>query len=300
MKNEPDKINQSIIQDHPNYYNIFLRFIGGSIAASIGTLNGYPLDTIKAKSQIMKNINAFNIIKETYQKYGILGFYRGIEAPIISYTLGQTINFGINNNIKHWVKLNHIKNNNWTGYYNTFELVSMGAFSGACSSSVITASGRIKTCLQTNQTNKKTFDYFYNDIVKQKGIFGHYGLYKGWCATLLRDIPRMSVYFTTYNKVIQYWKPFNNLDKHSPIQHFLAGAFAGQLSWTVAYPFDMIKTTIQTSPHKLYIKDVFKEIYLKKGFKGFYKGYFFILLEAFPLHGTIFYINHLWCDYFKL
>ena len=291
-----------------NYYaNTGLYFLGGSISAVCGILNGYPLDTIKTRIQSsyflnnnFKQISSIDLIKEIYKKNGIRGFYRGIEAPIVSYSLGQTINFGVNGNIQNYMKKQYIKNNKWNGYFDTKDLIWMGATSGFCSSLVITPNGRIKTRLQNVKTEKGTFNYFYNDVLKKDGLFGKNGLYKGWCATILRDVPRISIYFTTYNKLIQYWKPFNGKDKHSPIQHFVSGALAGQFSWLIAYPFDIIKTNIQTNSESIKIKEAFNKIYKNNGLKGFYRGYFFIWLEAMPLHGTIFYVNHLWKEHFNL
>jgi len=77
------------------------------------------------------------------------------------------------------------------------------------------------------------------------------GLYKGFLPMLLRDVPGWGVYFFTY----EYLKALMRLDssEQKSIQQMSnlelltlmwAGGVAGQMSWIVSYPWDVIKTTI--------------------------------------------------------
>jgi solute carrier family 25 (mitochondrial carnitine/acylcarnitine transporter), member 20/29 len=78
------------------------------------------------------------------------------------------------------------------------------------------------------------------------------GLYKGFVPMLLRDVPGWGVYFFTY----EYLKSLMRLDssEQKSIQQMSnleiltlmwAGGVAGQMSWIVSYPWDVIKTTMQ-------------------------------------------------------
>ena len=70
-------------------------------------------------------------------------------------------------------------------------------------------------------------------------------MYKGFWATFWRDVPGWGVYFYAYEalKVLcsrtmsaEYRK------KHDVFIRLMAGGLAGQLSWIVSFPFDVIKT----------------------------------------------------------
>jgi solute carrier family 25 carnitine/acylcarnitine transporter 20/29 len=75
------------------------------------------------------------------------------------------------------------------------------------------------------------------------------GFYKGFLPGLLRDVPGTGAYFWAF----QYLKNFFELDdltgsKHSRKRQYLmlmwSGGVAGQISWLVAYPWEVIKTVI--------------------------------------------------------
>ena len=62
----------------------------------------------------------------------------------------------------------------------------------------------------------------------------------------------------------------------------------GLNSWIFIYPQDKIKTIIQNTTADKKIGDVFKEIRLNEGYKGFYRGFSLCLMRAIPLHAGVF------------
>ena len=76
---------------------------------------------------------------------------------------------------------------------------------------------------------------------------GSLSLYKGFTALMLRDVPGWGVYFWSY----EYLKDLFGIKDTSKDQTTLnililmwCGGVAGQLSWLVGYPFDIVKTQI--------------------------------------------------------
>ena len=61
-------------------------------------------------------------------------------------------------------------------------------------------------------------------------------IYKGFISTCMRESLGNSFYFGSYFYLYE-----NNI-----LSPFFAGGFAGWISWLVSYPFDVIKTRIQT------------------------------------------------------
>ena len=79
---------------------------------------------------------------------------------------------------------------------------------------------------------------------------GFLGLYKGFLALVLRDVPGWGVYFYTY-AVFKRFFGINEARKNGTQNSLLnvsikvcAAGVAGQISWIICYPFDIIKTRI--------------------------------------------------------
>lgn len=82
------------------------------------------------------------------------------------------------------------------------------------------------------------------ELLRTEGVMG---FTKGIAPGMLRDVPGTGMYFLTYSYLKNLigvserdhcgsWSQFFSL--------MIAGGFAGQVSWLVAYPFDVIKTRV--------------------------------------------------------
>ena len=85
----------------------------------------------------------------------------------------------------------------------------------------------------------------------------------------LRELPATYIYFASYDKL-----------KENNISIFLSGSIAGVNSWLFTYPFDTIKTRIQSNNSKT-IYEAFQ-----KG--NLWNGLGFCLLRAFLVNGVNF------------
>jgi hypothetical protein len=68
-------------------------------------------------------------------------------------------------------------------------------------------------------------------------IYSKQGLWRGYSATLLRDVPFSAIYWPCY----EFLRP----QRYNFVETFLAGAFAGTVASTVTLPMDVIKTRLQ-------------------------------------------------------
>jgi solute carrier family 25 carnitine/acylcarnitine transporter 20/29 len=80
---------------------------------------------------------------------------------------------------------------------------------------------------------------------------------------------------------------------HTWISSALAGGLTGAITWAMVYPFDVIKTQIQTmpltdDPSKRRIMAVTKNLIQKYGWRHLFRGLGITCLRAFPVNGTIF------------
>merc|ERR1719430_2266048 len=112
---------------------------------------------------------------------------------------------------------------------------------------------------------------------------GIQSIYKGTCATLLRDVPASGMYFSSYALLK---KAFAGEEEGlSPVKTLTAGGIAGMLNWSVAIGPDVLKSRLQTAPEGKYpngIRSVFVDIMKTEGPQGLFKGLTPVMLRAFP------------------
>ena len=94
------------------------------------------------------------------------------------------------------------------------------------------------------------------------------GLYKGIFALALRDVPGWGVYFFTYDflkRCMGVTEAKKTGDDNSGLNMAIkmwAAGVAGQASWAVSYPYDIIKTQIQCSETRVVTqREVIARIY---------------------------------------
>lgn len=87
-----------------------------------------------------------------------------------------------------------------------------------------------------------------SSLVRSQGVMG---LWNGYTATLLRDVPFSALYWPLYEQSKYLLTSYSNSANmitafnHSFIINFLSGALAGSVASTVTLPFDVIKTLKQ-------------------------------------------------------
>ena len=93
--------------------------------------------------------------------------------------------------------------------------------------------------------------------------------YRGLGITVCREMIALSIYFSSY----KYFK-----ERYNPI---LSGGLAGCVTWAPSYPFDVIKTRLQSGMASSYA-EVFKQGHLMRGFG-------ICMVRAFILNAAGFY-----------
>jgi len=122
------------------------------------------------------------------------------------------------------------------------------------------------------------------DLVKTRGI---QGLWSGYTATLLRDVPFSALYWPLYEKT----KSMFGQDTFSV--NFMSGALAGTVASTVTLPFDVLKTTKQIELGEKDImgvkkgfsrtnNQIFRDILKEQGVKGLFAGLIPRILKVAP------------------
>ena len=67
--------------------------LAGGSAGVVGTVLGYPLDSVKTRMQTSGQTGLLSTLRRVYVSEGLLGLYRGVASPLLSLTLLNTLNF---------------------------------------------------------------------------------------------------------------------------------------------------------------------------------------------------------------
>jgi len=242
--------NDCITMSHP-WKELGFGLCGGVVGQGLC----HPFDTIKTRLQRNPQYNILQDIKSN----GISTLYRGFPSPLVSVMLEKSVLFS---------SYDLVKNNSRSPFIS-------GIFAGILTTFTVTPFERVKVCAQLrNQTSWTALQ----KILKSDGVFS---LYRGWSATLFREVPGYGLYFWTYEKV----KSANG-GTLTPIKSFFTGASCGIVAWTFIYPSDPLKTLMQNE--NLSAPKAFKDIWLQSGISGFYRGFRWGIARAAILHGGVF------------
>ena len=280
--------------------------LAGGTAGAIGVVIGNPLDVIKIRMQTSpsKYFSSIQTFHAILQQEGALGFYKGMSSPVVAQFLMNSVLFATNSLV-----LSILQTRNSSDFVNSF--VS-GSVSGFAQCLILVPTDVIKCSIQVQSDRP---NYFHSpqshgailcaqNIIKTEGISG---LFKGFTATAMREVPAIGVYFTTYRITVNMLESLysnKSLNKNAieqkpstPIVLF-SGGMAGCMSWLMVYPIDVIKSNIQsssanTSSNRTGLIETAKTLQRKYGWKIFTRGLGVTLLRAFPVNASTFYFYEL-------
>ena len=290
--------------------------VAGTAAGIFGVIPWYPIDTLKSRMQTRQaeaggriSVLFMNMIKQE----GFFSLYRGLLSPTLGYGLINGSVFGAREmTAKFLLDGSSRKLHFW-------EECVVGASAGFWSSFVRAPVERVKTVMQVRNREKVLAPYSNSllcakDLIKTHGL--REGLYVGFGATVMREVPQYVLYFFTYARVKTFIEHLSDkpadgseavdggaarrwvesldlspatLKSFSPI---IAGGAAGAMCWMPPlYSIDVIKTRLQSSPKGTYsgFLDCVAKSYKAEGPMVFVRGLSLAFTRAFLVHGSIFF-----------
>lgn len=121
------------------------------------------------------------------------------------------------------------------------------------------------------------------------------GLFRGQVVTVLREIQAYGVWFLTFEFLMNEDARRNNVARDT-ISHYKVatyGGLAGEALWLASYPFDVVKSKMQSDGFGAQQKfssmtDCFRKTYAAEGFLGFWRGLGPTMLRAMPVSAGTF------------
>ncbi|XP_017981531.1 PREDICTED: protein MITOFERRINLIKE 1, chloroplastic [Theobroma cacao] len=241
---KPTPRNSPKVQTLMKSLSVFERALigaaGGGIAGAFTYVCLHPLDTIKTKMQTRGAseiyANTFDAIVKTFHTKGILGFYRGVSAVIVGSTASSAVYFGTCEFGKSILsKLD---------YPALLIPPTAGAMGNIVSSAIMVPKELITQRMQAGAKGR-SWEVLLR-ILEKDGILG---LYAGYSATLLRNLPAGVLSYSSFEYLKAAVLSRTKQTNLEPIQSVFCGALAGAISASLTTPLDVVKTRLMTQVH---------------------------------------------------
>lgn len=172
-----------------------------------------------------------------------------------------------------------------------------GAFAGVTNSVL---SGPIEHVRIRLQTQPHGADRLYNgpmDCIRKlsahEGVLK--GLYRGELVTIYREAQAYGVWFLAFEYLMNQDMARNKVERKeiSSLKVATYGGLAGEALWLSSYPFDVVKSKMQSDgfgEKQKYksMRDCFRQTYALEGLGGFWRGIGPTLFRAMPVSAGTF------------
>ncbi|KAG5183792.1 mitochondrial carrier protein-like protein [Tribonema minus] len=261
--------------------------LAGAMAGAISTVTLHPIDTAKTLRQ--SNPQAFKgtiqALSHMLKTHGPGSIYAGVGAAVVGSMPSSALYFGAYESVK--ARLTRAAGRRWGGGSAQLVLppgvragvhVISAACGNAASSLVFVPKEYVKQSLQAQKGAAMRGQATLNAVALVKATLrqqGIRGLYRGYWATLSRNVPSAILRFTLYEEIKLHLRPnlANMPGKLSPA-FLLAGAVAGAVASGLTTPFDVVKTQVATGrlDRNLGVIKSLTKLGREGGIRGLYVG----------------------------
>eukprot|EP00960_Hanusia_phi_P033018 750196-Hanusia_phi.AAC.4 len=253
-----------------NLVNLAIGALAGMVASAVV----FPIDTAKTRIQAAEGeqkLNTVQTIKKIVDEEGFFALYNGLIPVMIGAAPESAIQLSVYEFVLSMLKqAQHVDSSSSVSFYGQ---ALAGSIAGLATIIATNPLEVLKIRAQMSREKKSTWDH-----VKELGLTG---LYTGYQATWLRDIPFAAMYFPLYSSAKSC---MNGVCTSNLGAAMIAGLFSGMMASFITTPADVIKTTVQSSPsdrslsasskraEKMSIQAAATNVMRTKGPRGFFSG----------------------------
>lgn len=240
----------------------------GAIAGAFTYVCLLPIDAVKTKLQARGAsrlyAGAVDAALQTFRADGLLGFYRGVSAVLVGSASSSAVYFGTCEFTKSLLSK--------APAAVPLLLVppAAGAMGNIVSSAIMVPKELVTQRMQTGAAGR-SWEVVLR-IVEKDGVLG---LYKGYAATLLRNLPAGILSYSSFEYLKGFLLGRTGNAYLEPGQSVLCGALAGGISAVVTTPLDVVKTRLMTEVQgegRRKILENVREILVEEGWAGLGRG----------------------------
>ncbi|KAF2272447.1 mitochondrial carrier [Westerdykella ornata] len=269
----------------------------GAVGGVAQVLLGQPFDIVKVRLQTTSQYsNALDAASKIYKNEGPLAFYKGTLTPLVGIGACVSVQFGA----FHYARRAFEARNTASGapaHLSYAQYYAAGAFAGLANTVLSSPIEHIRIRLQTQPHGAARLYNGPVDCVRKlashAGVFR--GVYRGTAVTWLREAQAYGVWFTTFEFLMNSDARRNRIRREdiSTLKVALYGGLAGEALWIASYPFDVVKSKMQSDgfgagQRYKSMRDCFRQTWKGEGVRGFWKGLGPTLLRAMPVSAGTF------------
>lgn len=243
--------------------------VAGGLAGMITNLVLHPLDTVKTLRQVNPEAfrGVFPTMRRVVRSRGFPALYAGIVPAMVGSALSSALYFFTYESVKQLM---------FSVFVSSKARAPVTAFSAACgniASSVLFVPKEVVKQRMQSAVQESHFLSVASDLVRKAGPSG---LYRGYKATLLRNIPSTMIRFAVYEEVKHTIRKIKQSRSVTSSNYDLAaaGAMAGVVASVITTPQDNIKTLFATGkiPLNTSLPAAFRIVIEQRGIPGLFVG----------------------------
>jgi len=270
----------------------------GAAGGIAQVLLGQPFDIVKVRLQTTTQYsNALEAAKTIYAKEGPLAFYKGTLTPLIGIGACVSVQFGAFHEARRRLETYNTSKSPLNPGLSYPQYYAAGAFAGIANSVISGPIEHVRIRLQTQPHGTNRLYTGPLDCVRKlsahEGVLK--GLYRGEAVTIIREAQAYGVWFMAFEYMMNSDAARNKIDRKQIPSYKIAfyGGLAGEALWLASYPFDVVKSKMQSDGFGKEMKykgmrDCFRQTMQKEGLRGFWKGIGPTLLRAMPVSAGTF------------
>ncbi|CAD6227929.1 unnamed protein product [Miscanthus lutarioriparius] len=225
-----------------------------------------PIDAVKTRLQVQAaaapSATSWQVFLDILRTDGPLGLYRGLSAVILGSASSSAVYFGTCELAK---SLLH-------PHLPPFLVPPLAGASGNVSSSAIMVPKELITQrLQSGAATGRSWQVLLG-ILRADGFLG---LYAGYAATLLRNLPAGVLSYSSFEYLKAFTLKRRAGDSLTPGESVLCGALAGAISAALTTPLDVVKTRLMTrvgAEGSRTVLGTMREVVAEEGLVGLSRG----------------------------
>lgn len=256
----------------------------GTLSGAAGVTVSHPLDTVRIRMAVGGSkaySNGWQCFRSTVKREGYRALFKGVTWPLAGIGLQNAILFGTYGptlELLHAIDGGAIDDNE-----RLTNVFIAGCVGGGAQTLVCTPLELLKIRMQLHTDKALNPLGTARRIIRVEGVRA---LYHGFVPTFVRDFPSYGVWFVAYAAGKRaFIEQFGWGGSLTPVSLFFAGGLAGVISWGTSYPFDFIKTRVQSS-RSMTVRSVIQDTFRTSGWRGFFHGYNTTLIRGFVCSGT--------------
>lgn len=240
--------------------------------------------------------------KTIYKTEGALAFYKGTLTPLIGIGACVSVQFGAFHEARRRFEAYNASKNALSPGLSYGQYYAAGAIAGVTNSVISGPIEHVRIRLQTQPHGAARLYSGPLDCVRKLSAHGGVlrGLYRGEAVTVLREAQAYGMWFLSFEYMMNSDAARNMIDRKDVPTWKVAlyGGLAGEALWLGSYPFDVVKSKMQTDGlgdkmRYRSMRDCFAQTYKAEGMRGFWKGIGPTLLRAMPVSAGTFAVAEL-------